>query len=523
METSPRYPLHLNSKSQTIYTPLVSQSKTYSAHHLDPTKSTLETMYATKESSNPNADMTEPKKGNIFQNAFNSLTNVLVDQLVKAPATLINNFSNVNNTLSVTIVPNEGIISHAFFKTLTSNENNLSDNIYTQSKHKKEPLMDFDAIRSNSKVHIPKDEFLRIANDSKFPVLDDFDLCLETESMFLYEKPFDNNEIITNEILEKKKSESNKSSVKDKGISKDEITSEDKLISPENMQIPNSSFKESTEEKSLSTTNLLSNMLKKVVNTVTDHFRPLSSGSEGCAKRYQTSKTRRKPNFVSRGRGRGRGKSQLRRNGVSQTTHRKERCNHDIGSDIQDDLDSWVKFDPYTVPSAWVGENKDLKDTMEDEDPSCSLSFEFIDITPETTNKEKTENFSMQDKYVPECPLEEREANCTIDKTICRPRLISETSVDSEDSFIVFDTEFESNVEDFNCSEEDDTSGSETESASETESESESETDDEYTPTHKVFILYFYWRFFLLIRKGFLIKLQAYKEVKELLNPLWQL
>lgn len=497
METYLMYPLHLNSKSEITYSPLVSQSKMYSTHRLKPTKSTLETMYETKQSSNLNATkptMMEPKKGNLFQTAFSSLTNLLVDQLVKVPASLINNFSNVNNTLSVTIVPNEGIISQEFFKTLTSKKDNFNDNVYIQSKQNKEPPIDFvDAIRLKNKVHIPKDEFLRITNhDSKFPVLDDFDLCLDTEPMFLYEKPFDNKEIITNQTLEKEESESNKSTFKDKVISKDEIISEDKLISPDDMQIPNSSLKESTEEKSPSTTNLFSNMWKKVVNGVTDHFRPISPVSEGCIKIYQTTKTRRKPNCVSSGRGRGRGKSQLRRNGVSQTRHRKERCKHGICSDIQDDFDTWEEFEAYTIPLSCLGESEDLENMVEVKGPSYSLSFELIDIKPKKTNKErknihvKSESFSMQVKYVPECSLEERQANCTIDKTACRPRLISEVSVDSEDSYIVFDTGCVSDFDDFNnfnCSDEEDTS--ETES----ETESESETDD--TPAHKVCIFLF--------------------------------
>ncbi|XP_033221807.1 uncharacterized protein LOC117175994 [Belonocnema kinseyi] len=489
METYLMYPLHQNLKSEITYSSLVSQSKMYSTHRLKPNKSTVETMYETKQSSNPNTTkptMVEPKKGNLFQTAFSSLTNLLVDQLVKVPASLINNLSNVNNTLSVTIVPNEGIISHEFFKSLTSNKDNFNDSVYIQRKQDKEPPIDFvDAIRLNNKVHFPKDEFLRITNqDSKFPVLDDFDLCLDTEPMFLYEKPFDNKEIITNQTLEKEKSESNKGTVKDKVISKDEIIFQDKPISPEDMQISDSSLKESTEEKSPSTTNLFFNMLKRVVNGVTEHFRPISPGSEGCINVYQTTKTRRKPNCVSSGRGRGRGKSQLRRNGVSQTRHRKERCKHAICSDIQDDFDTWEEFEAYTIPLSCLGENEELENMAEVKGPSYSLSFELIDIIPTKTNKErknvgvKTESFSMQVKYVPECSLDEREANCTIDKTACRTRLISEVSVDSEDSYIVFDTGCDSDFDDFNSSDEEDAS------ESETESESESEPDD--TPAHKV-------------------------------------
>lgn len=455
----------------------------YSSYPLDSTKSTLEKMYATNQDLNQSLSaptMAEPKKANLFQTWFNSFTNILGDQFTKGPAALMNNFSNLNNTLSVTIVPNEGIISQEFFKSLISSNDNFSNNI--QRTQNKENFVDFrDMLKLKNKIHVPRSEFFGSTNDSKFPNLDDFDFCLDTESMlFVNEKAFENRENITGLNFEKYNPESGNSMwdeiiSKDMFRSKNEIISEEKLMSPEDRQSPKPSLEESPQAKSSQSTNPLS-MWQKVVSGVSNHLRSFTSTpEETCTKKNQTSKTRRKANCISIGRGRGRGKSQLRRNGVSQTRHRKKRSRHELCSDIQDDLDSWEEFESFTTPLSFLSQNEDLDERMDVEGPSCALSFEMIDIKPMTTKQRKhvlmkSESFSMKVNYVPECSLEEREANCTINKTTFRTRLISEASLESEDSFIVFDTGSES---DFDCFDDSDTS------------DSESETEDE-TPGHKV-------------------------------------
>ena len=85
--------------------------------------------------------------------------------------------------------------------------------------------------------------------------------------------------------------------------------------------------------------NLFTNMLQKVISSVTDRFCKTNLvESDLSPKRSFSSRQRRKLNMVAKGRGRGRAKSQLRRSGVSQTRHRKERTKHDITVDIENDF-----------------------------------------------------------------------------------------------------------------------------------------------------------------------------------------
>ncbi|XP_043481666.1 uncharacterized protein LOC122510821 [Leptopilina heterotoma] len=482
MEPS-RNQLYLNWQSPVTYNPFVNQTKMYST--MNSTKSPIEKMHS-KQALNMHSPtiVVTPKKGNIFQNMYNSLATIFVDQLAKVPTTLINHFTNVNNSLSVTIVPNEGIISHEFFKTLTGQKDQLSENMYIQCIQNKESSIDFiDTMKLSNKVHIPKDEFLGNTNDSKFPILDDFDLCLDLEPMFLYEKAFDNNHHTNRTVMndKKKSSEINMETIDDKIIPEDEIIIKNKVELYQNTKLSKNS---SNDKLQLTENNSFSNMWNAVISGVTDHFRSFSPAQKNNNNQHQ-SKNRRKANCVSSGRGRGRGKSQLRRNGVSQSRHRKERGKHQIFTDIQDDFDTWEEFESYTEPFNCLGyeDNNDDNDNNGDadnidtmitiENPSYTLNFELIDFKPKKMKQKKnilvkTDSFSMKVKFVPECSLEEREATCTVDKTAFRPRLISEASVDSEDSYIVFQTGDDS---DFDCSDETETSDSDT--------DTESETDDE--------------------------------------------
>ena len=483
METSSKYQLCINSKSSLLYLPVAVQSKMYFTHLSEPCKLTIERMFSTKQDFNAEDTVptkAEAKKGSFFQNMFNSLTSILVDQLVKMPASVINTLSNANNTLSVTIVPNKGIISNEFFKTLTTNKNNLSDNMHVQSIQNNAHPMDYvDAIRMNSKVHTPKDDFSFDAGNLGFPVSDDLNLCIDTEPMILFE----NNVIIMAQTVEIEKTESNKTL-------EEKIISEDNLILINDLKSRKSLLEEPLQDESLPS-NIFSNMWQKVVSGENNHFQPFLQGSKTYTKRY-TIKTRRKSNSVSSGRGRGRGKSQLRRNGVSQTRHRKERSKHNLYSDIQSDLEIWEEFEAYTIPISCLRVNEDLDVDIQTESP-YSLSYELIDIKPKETKQKKevheksNNSFLKEVKFVPECSLEEGKASCTIDKTVFRPRLISETSVDSEDSFIIFGTDSESDFNGFNCLDENEVSDSERKTESESASETESETD--YQPsTHKVLI-----------------------------------
>ncbi|XP_076163399.1 protein phosphatase 1 regulatory subunit 15 [Ptiloglossa arizonensis] len=175
-------------------------------------------------------------------------------------------------------------------------------------------------------------------------------------------------------------------------------------------------------------------------------------------KQSLSSKQRRKLNTVAKSRGHGRAKSQLRRSGVSQTRHRKKRTKHDLEIDIKNDSKNWQEFELYHTI-----ESKESKDCFRlDEDMINGIervnhltTYTFADVKPKTCKivDHKVSKFSTRMKCIPECMEEINSCHedcikyrCNFQRKTFRPRLISENSIDSEDSCcIVFETESEVN------------------------------------------------------------------------------
>ena len=242
---------------------------------------------------------------------------------------------------------------------------------------------------------------------------------------------------------------------------------------------------------------LLTNAYNKVVSGVTDLLQRRSCSQELCepvslfTKRACTSPKLRSKRMhtVSVGRGRGRGKSQLRRSGVSQTRHRKERSRYNNAEDIKSDIDNWEALDYNPDDEAF--EDVDVcdfagKQPGDDEGNSSfheyknGLTFTLGDVKPKTKKPKKNKKCSWAQLNVA-CSVQSLDENGEIessfdDKIKLRPRLLSESSVDSEDSYcIVFEDDGSSKTSDSESDYEDD--DCETETDAETESEEEEESD----------------------------------------------
>lgn len=176
------------------------------------------------------------------------------------------------------------------------------------------------------------------------------------------------------------------------------------------------------------------------------------------AKKQPAKQLRRKANVVAMGRGRGRAKSQLRRSGVNRTRHRGQRAKRLLAEYIRDNYDDTWR----DARIAIRGEDSDLSLDDSDSwyDDVQDDEFYFVDSTKlgERTTIHFQEIMSNNEierrleatrrapneahRNVPD--TEDSEAD-NDDETIydsCRSRLISESSVDSEDScFIIFETE----------------------------------------------------------------------------------
>lgn len=230
---------------------------------------------------------------------------------------------------------------------------------------------------------------------------------------------------------------------------------------------------------------MLTQAYNKVVNGVTDLLQ-LGNTSESMPpslfmKRACSPKPRSKRvHVVSNGRGRGRAKSQLRRSGVSQTRHRKERSRYDCSEDIKSDIDNWEELE-YCQSTDDDG-GQDVCDFAgspgqfdnADEDTQyrrSSNSFTLADVKPrkrKPKNSKKHGWANVSVAFTVPCLDEDGGIDPSFDIGF-RPRLMSESSVDSEDSYcIVFENDGDSSESDF-----------ETDAESCRASETESETEDE--------------------------------------------
>ncbi|XP_076231760.1 protein phosphatase 1 regulatory subunit 15 [Calliopsis andreniformis] len=486
-----------------------------------------EEMYSMNETLKRQGNMSAPKKENMLHSVFNAW-NVLCGQISKMSTSVL---ASINYPLSVTVVHNEGLISHELFENFTSKREMLStDNIFIHNSPIKESL--------NILEHIPReilDENKPYVNtifnqNSKENLLFSYNYIDHThESITRFDKKEsistqnDKNETINSNYLLPIEDSSEKSTklfdhicsddrheTRIENVGNYEETS-DKLTSNKD-EIPNSiddtinntviineepllsksdSNTLSMQPVQVTTSNMLTNMWQRVRDSVTNRFYKTDSiESDVTIKRSSLSpKQRRKMNTVAKGRGRGRAKSQLRRSGVSQTRHRKERIKHELEADIQNDFRNWQESEIYCTQG-----NKQLEDYYSlDEDtvdgctePVTHIMFTIADVEP-NVQKLKARNhgdqripkFSSRKKHIPKCTERSStyyddcfENKYNMQRSMFRPRLMSESSIDSEDSYcIVFETGSEAAYK----SDYDDSDESDTDQVSEDEEEDERE------------------------------------------------
>lgn len=208
----------------------------------------------------------------------------------------------------------------------------------------------------------------------------------------------------------------------------------------------------------------LSGMCRDAWNSLTTPFycRTNSVESEKSVKRpsYLLKRhRRRKANTIAMGRGRGRDRCQLRRSGVSQTRHRKERTKRDLAMIIEVDYKIYRND---TIQYCELQNDHSLNDesNLDDMDgydvPDGALLvkrtnpaiFSSSDITPmkqesQTSEEQETMKHSTKVRYIID-PSIKNNKDCNkktsdTEESLSRSRLLSVSSVDSEDSFIVFE------------------------------------------------------------------------------------
>lgn len=445
------------------------------------------------------SDVLTPKKEHFWSSMFGALTSAVVERFTKGTGSFM---SNINSTLSVTIVRNEGIISQEFFKNLTQSCEQLPsasqcDSIES-SRMKEHP--------SNKTFYDAKSHISHIftENTGVSPLSGKVSLNLRDNSMmdgkeFGYNYCEKNNKTeldikCTPSVVIQQNNDricqNNKVTMME-DLDTEVIVSGDCESSTSNSMEAKPEINESCSSRSAAPkieenpdetttpedTTRWHTMWHKVVNGASDRFNPRapSPESEVPTKKANLSKPRRKTCLVARGRGghKGRGKSQLRRSGVSQSRHRKERTKQNIYSNIQDDLEDWEDSERYDES----GDEEMLrgKCRIDEQRSQCQESdhakhcstlyenFTFDEASKSRKRKQRIRDGSvkcpMRVRYVPETSSMEvgtcdnsfiDEVDCTSRISNFRPRLVSESSVDSEDSYcIVFESGSDSEYTDY--------------------------------------------------------------------------
>ncbi|XP_029038921.1 uncharacterized protein LOC114874123 [Osmia bicornis bicornis] len=484
-------------------------------------KITIEKMYSVNDTLNDKRNMSNPKKENMFHSVLN-VFNVLWEQVSKVPASFI---TNINYPLSVTVVHNEGI-SPEFYKNLTTKKELLNnDNVYIHNAQVKESLNIIESIHHDV-CDEQKSYVDRIFNENAKDSIRFNYKCADNENKdvqkfdekksimkenVIYDTPrsnyllsFQNSDKVGKEELFEciypntdihkmydKSNDYNCENMYDTSIANNEQFSDyvsndmddSTFTTVETNFSPSSSNIEkiqSIPQTTTTTSNIITNMWQKVFGSVTGRFcRTDSDESDLFTKRSCSPKQRRKLNTIAKGRGRGRAKSQLRRSGVSQTRHRKERTKHDLKLDIQNDLKNWEELETYDTVEDCFNLDEDTVDGLAPtpyiiKETINPATYTFADVQLKKLPKPKTHRhvdqrskFSTKIISIHECKNDTGtfdqdfiRNDYNFQKNTFRPRLISESSIDSEDSYcIVFETgseTYESDTEDTEDSEDED-------------------------------------------------------------------
>lgn len=461
----------------------------------DPTISRPFVMKSSLSIDSATSSLLAPKKENFLSSMFGAVTSIVVQRFAKLPNSFM---SNINSTLSVTVVPNEGIISQEFFKNLTQScdqsplENNkdiqepirvteiLPNNKFCETKSHLSHIFADDLITNPSPCKVPfnskNDTFDRKEPKDTSCGNDKTELNIECTWSGVRE---DNDKIYSNNTLTMKSFRTRLAEENDSEcpvIPSTDVRPEVNASCSSRSTVPkvvdNLVTMETPEETGPTS---WSRVWQKVLNGMTDRSSPrtVSPESEVPTKKANLAKPRRKTCPAARGRGKGRGKSQLRRSGVSQSRHRKERTKQNIYSNIQDDIEAWEDSERYGES----GEEESSRNRRcsnvncspcqeSDRTKNCSMIFEnfcFGETSKSRKRKQRTRDGSVKApvrvRYLSDSSSMEIE-NCgtgfadDVDGASrisnFRPRLVSESSVDSEDSCcIVFESGSDSEYTDY--------------------------------------------------------------------------
>ncbi|XP_033332536.2 protein phosphatase 1 regulatory subunit 15 [Megalopta genalis] len=454
----------------------------------------MEKMYSMNDTLNRGSKMSSPKRENMFNSVFSAL-NLIWDRVTKVHASFM---AGINYPLSVTVVHNEGIIPHEFFKDLTTKRDGLStDNVYIHNTSMKESLN----IMQNLHHSILEDQELYMGDVFNENTMENFKF--NCNYINISNKTIEKDPVVKENLnhlspIETSNKESiqglfehiyldstenmnnvhnyeytNGMSIPNKKQSSDCIENNvsDKIIADKEqfLSTTRADLENEQEIKQTSVRNVLANVWQVVYGNMADRFnRTDSLQIDTLTKRSLSPKQRRKHNIIAKGRGRGRARSQLRRSGVSQTWHRKERTKHDLAADIQNDFENWQEEDYYSLEDDVV----DGLDTSITVNSHEAFTFADVEQKLQKPKSHKTYNhgvpkLSVRMRCIPEyidfCKEDYIEDEYHWHRSTFRPRLVSESSVDSEDSCgIVFETESEitwrSNIEDTDDSDTDQTS-----------------------------------------------------------------
>ncbi|XP_076753583.1 protein phosphatase 1 regulatory subunit 15 [Xylocopa sonorina] len=443
-------------------------------------EATMEKMYPMNGSLNKEENMSSPRKGNMFH----SVLNTIWERFIKVPASFI---ASINYPLSVIIVNNEGI-PQDILKSLTNKRESLdNENMYNHNACLKESLNFVDNIHNNmfdeSKHYISK-IFREDTEDSLKFSYEWIDgkkksMKISNEGDSIYKKNIKSNTFNCNNLISIQNSDKGSDEESFEYIYPDTDTEEvstgtnccdtdnnSNKNTPNKEQFPNciNNSTEDTETISFISNKGTQNIqsvqetavpsifrnMYKFLGGVTDRFyRVDTAESHMTMKRSFSPKQRRKLNAVAKGRGRGRGKSQLRRSGVSQTRHRKKHTKHDLyDTEESNEFEDCFILDEDTIDV--------IQCTLEE--PVHPRTYTFGDVQPKIQKQKGRKNIdqgvpklSGKMKCISECTekmnifdLDFVENRYNLQKKTFRPRLISESSIDSEDSYcIVFEADSE--------------------------------------------------------------------------------
>ncbi|XP_011305806.1 uncharacterized protein [Fopius arisanus] len=453
MEITPRRSLSLNLETTNNYfgisTPAKEMWPTQSMKTLDATPSGYK-MNHSLSMDDTRVTPSLQKKDNTILRSMIGIFGSLGSIVSKIPSLM----TSINNPLSVTVVSNEGIISPEYIlKNLTTSGGHedpeslklFNDMPDSPSYTTKSNIAEIIADRVGGKGFLDVNNFakswmegLQNAQDSINSINESKDLDLAIQESLRHMKSQQNNlEDMISETKPQGKIPEDQSEV-NSDINQNIDNIEKYVRIEENGETDNTDRFEDRNCKIMceSRPGVSSAAIVDETMDITDWEIPPKSP--------HLQKTRRKPSAIARSRAKTRGKYQLRKSGVSQTKHRKERTKQNLYSNIQDDLNAWDDDSEEEVNCRLPMVN-DCRDTDEHHTPDYPLFMETFVIGKARTKRRGPERgkLSYRVRYLPES---KEDVPVTQD---LRQRLLSESSIDSEDScFIVFEDGSTSESED---------------------------------------------------------------------------